>query len=280
MAGKKRDKARKIDDDALAEVYERALSLEKTGAYDEAAAAYRKLLALDPQDHGGVTVRMASFGHGESPDKAPAPYVATLFDQHADIFDEVLVEQLGYAVPMMVRQILQARGLGPFDRLLDLGCGTGLTGSALEDMVDDATGVDLSERMIEIALERNVYDTLYVDEAISFLEEIEDDPWDLVTATDMLPYLGDLKPLFSGVAGKLVGNGIFVFSSETLPAEALAGRPYKVGPHQRFAHDEAYIRSTLDMTGLDLLDLRNITVRMENGTPAPGHLIIARRRTS
>ncbi len=44
---------------------------------------------------------------------------------HADVFDNVLVDQLHYCVPLLVRQRIQALGLGPFKRVLDLGCGTG-----------------------------------------------------------------------------------------------------------------------------------------------------------
>ena len=82
-----------------------------------------------------------------------------------------LVEQLGYAVPALVRQRLQALELGPFKRMLDLGCGTGLTGGTLRDMVDDITGIDISENMVELAHEKDLYETLYVAEVEDFLEE-------------------------------------------------------------------------------------------------------------
>ena len=114
----------KIDEEALAEAYNRALALEKSGDVEAAVKAYHEVLAIDPDDHGGAAVRIASMGRGETPDKAPDAYVATLFDQHADVFEDVLVEQLDYHVPMLVRQRLQALKLGPFARVLDLGCGT------------------------------------------------------------------------------------------------------------------------------------------------------------
>src|SRR5690242_2729975 len=155
---------KKIDEEALAEAYNRALALEKAGDIDAAVKAYEEVLSLDPEDHGGAAVRIASMGRGETPDKAPDAYVTTLFDQHAEVFEDVLVEQLQYHVPMMVRQRLQALSSEPFGKLLDLGCGTGLTGGALRDMADDITGVDLSENMVEIAHDKDVYDTLYVAE--------------------------------------------------------------------------------------------------------------------
>ncbi|WP_331374510.1 methyltransferase [Sinorhizobium chiapasense] len=267
---------KKIDEEALAEAYNRALSLEKSGNFDAAATAYAEVLALDPEDHGGAAVRLASIGRGETPLKAPDAYVATLFDQHADVFENVLVDQLDYCVPLLVRQRLQALGLGPFQRVLDLGCGTGLTGGALRDMAEDITGIDLSENMVEIAHEKDLYETLYVAEAIDFLDDNDEAPFDVIVATDVLPYMGALEALFFGAVDNLVPGGLLIFSSETLPVEALAGRDYMVGPHQRFAHSEAYLRNRLTVTGFEIKEIGDITVRMEEGEPIAGQLVVAR----
>jgi predicted TPR repeat methyltransferase len=269
-------KNQKIDEEALAEAYNRALALEKAGDLDAAVKAYEEVLAIDPDDHGGAAVRIAAMGRGETPPKAPDAYVETLFDQHAEAFEDILVEQLGYAVPMMVRQRLQTLNLGPFKRLLDLGCGTGLTGEALRDMADDITGIDISENMVEIAHEKDLYETLYVAEAEDFLEDNDDEPFDIITATDVLPYLGALEPLFFGAAENLNAGGLLIFSSETLPEGTLAGRPYMVGPHQRFAHAETYVRERLAATGFEVLEVTDINVRMQDGNPTPGHLVIAK----
>lgn len=269
-------KNQKIDEEALAEAYNRALALEKSGDVDAAVKAYEEVLAIDPDDHGGAAVRIAAMGRGEQPSKAPDAYVETLFDQHAEAFEDILVEQLGYAVPMMVRQRLQTLNLGPFKRLLDLGCGTGLTGEALRDMADDITGIDISENMVEIAHEKDLYETLYVAETEDFLEDNDDEPFDIITATDVLPYLGALEPLFFGAAENLNAGGLLIFSSETLPEATLAGRPYMVGPHQRFAHAETYVRERLAATGFEVLEVTDINVRMQDGNPTPGHLVIAK----
>lgn len=269
-------KNQKIDEEALAEAYNRALALEKAGDVDAAVKAYQEVLAIDPEDHGGAAVRIAAMGRGEQPSKAPDAYVETLFDQHAEAFEDILVEQLGYAVPMMVRQRLQTLNLGPFKRLLDLGCGTGLTGEALRDMAEDITGIDISENMVEIAHEKDLYETLYVAEAEDFLEDNDDEPFDIITATDVLPYLGALEPLFFGAAENLNAGGLLIFSSETLAEETLAGRPYMVGPHHRFAHAENYVRERLAATGFDIIEVTDINVRMQDGNPTPGHLVIAK----
>ena len=268
---------KKIDEDALGEAYNRALALEKAGDIDAAAKAYEDVLAIDPDDHGGAAVRLASMGRGETPVRAPDAYVETLFDQHAEVFDDVLVEQLGYHVPVLVRQRLQALGLGPFKRMLDLGCGTGLTGGTLRDIVEDITGIDISENMVEVAHEKDLYETLFLAEVEDFLDDNDEEPFDLITATDVLPYLGALEPLFFGAAENMTPGGLFIFSSETLPDAILNGRAYMVGPHQRFVHAETYVRGRLTATGFELVEITNINVRMEDGEPTPGHLVIARR---
>ena len=271
-------KKNKIDEKALADAYNKALELEKSGKFEDAAAAYRTVLELDPEDHGGAAVRIASMGIGEAPPKAPEAYVATLFDQHAEAFESILVDQLEYCVPLLVRQRIQALGLGPFKKMLDLGCGTGLTGGALRDVVEDITGLDISENMVEIAHEKDLYETLYVAEAADYLEDNEDGPFDLVTATDVLPYLGFLEELFFGVADNVEQGGLFIFSSETLPDEILLARDFMVGPHQRFAHAGNYVRKVLDDAGFDVIEVGDITVRLEDGEPIAGHLVVAKKR--
>ena len=268
--------AKKIDEEALAEAYNRALSLEKSGSIDAAVAAYREVLALDPEDHGGVAVRLAALGRGETPPKAPEAYVETLFDQNAEAFEDILVEQLGYHVPVMVRQRLQALGLGPFKRLLDLGCGTGLTGAALRDMVDDITGMDISENMVEITHDKEIYDTLYVAEVEDFLEDNDDEPFDIITATDVVPYLGGLEALFFGAAENLVPGGLFIFSAEVRDDAELGGEPYRVYPFQRFVHAPGYIADRLKATGFEVVESLDINVRMQDGNPSPGLLVTAR----
>lgn len=274
-----------FDEAAVAKAYNQGLALEKAGDREGAARAYRRALALDPDDHGGVAIRLAAMGLGEMPDRMPDAYVATLFDQHADDFDDILVEQLRYCVPMQLREVLRTHGERRFAHVLDLGCGTGLAGLALRDVAGHLTGVDLSERIVELAFDREVYDDLYVGEAVGFLEEFEDDDgnrpnWDLIVATDVFPYLGAIEPIVSAAAARLNPAGQFGFSTETLADAAFGGQDYKVGRRQRFAHSQAYLRRVLEAGGFDVAQMQQITVRLEDGEPVPGHLVLACRADS
>ncbi|NVK34772.1 MAG: methyltransferase [Rhodobacteraceae bacterium] len=269
-----------IDEDALAEAYNKGLELEKSGDVDGAVTAYRTALELDPSDPGGVSIRLAAMGRGEVPATMPEAYVATLFDQHADVFDEILVDQLGYCVPLLLREKVRQLGLTTFNAFLDLGCGTGLTGLAFSDCTGHRTGVDLSERIVELAYDREIYDDLYVGEAVAFLEEFEDEDgnvpsWDFIAATDVFPYLGDIEPIVAAAAKRLNEKGYFAFSTETLSDEQLDGLDFKVGKKQRFAQAGSYVDRVLGAHGFQVLAKDDITVRLEDGEPVPGHMVVA-----
>jgi len=198
-----------------------------------------------------------------------------LFDQHAEVFDGILVDQLGYAVPMTMRERLQSNDLGPFDRMLDLGCGTGLAAVALEDMCNHMTGADLAEGMVEVSDDKDIYDDLYVAEATSFLlaAEEENESWDLIVATDVLPYIGDATAFIAAAASRLTPGGVLTFSTETLPDLM----DWKVTPYHRYAHSRSYVEAEASEVGLKLIDVADIVVRHEEGAPIPGHLYVFRK---
>lgn len=267
-----------INDEKVSRAYNRGLKHEKAGKISLAAKAYRECMALDPADFGGASVRLAAMGEGPQPDGAPPAYVATLFDQHAEVFDDILVGDLGYCVPLMVPDRLSALNFDHFSRMLDLGCGTGLTGESMRQRADTIIGVDLSEAMLGIADERQCYDDLYSGEAAGFVAGWDEAPFDLITATDVLPYVGTLDAMFSAVANALTANGLFVFSTETLSDEGFEGRDWKVGPHQRFHHRLQYVEACLAANGIEMLSCEVIVVRTDEGEPQQGHFVIARKR--
>lgn len=268
-------------DEQLARAYETALAHEKAGRHDQAADLYRRCLALDATDRCGAALRLASLGLGQAPEKAPDAYVATLFDQHAERFDDILTGQLAYAVPMQAAQWLADNRPGPYGRLIDLGCGTGLCGMMLMELCAHATGVDISEQMVEQADARAAYDALYVNEAVHFLTEWSKaghPPFDLIVAADVLPYVGALEALFDAIAANAADDARLVFSAETLPALAEDTATWSITPHQRFAHGPGYLRAMCRHAGFGKIEaFEPITVRMEQGAPIAGFLVVAAR---
>lgn len=271
----------------IAEIYERARAAEAAGDEEAAAEAWAALLALDPEDRCGAAIRLAALGRAPAPDGAPAAYVALLFDQTAPQFEEILAGRLGYRAPDLARAAVEAAAPGQRARMLDLGCGTGLGARAFADMAGRITGVDLSEGMLEEADESGLYDALYLGEAVGFLEaeategEEEgdadfDSPWDLIVATDVLPYMGDPAPLFRGCARHAAPGALLVFTTETLAEEAFEGAGWTLGPHRRFHHRGGAVVSALEEAGWTPLSMEVINVRTNEGRPEPGHLVVAR----
>lgn len=265
-----------MDEKALSDFYNRGLELEKAGDFDGAAEAYKLALEIDPEDHGGVSIRLASMGKGVTPASSPSAYISTLFDQTAEMFDYILVDQLGYDVPLQLQDRLKA--VFPdrtFPYMLDLGCGTGLTGEALIDMTVSRTGVDISQKMIEVAFEKGDYDHLFVAEALTFLKA-DNRQWNLIVATDVLPYMGALQEFFSEIANHLEKDGVFAFSTEK--ADKISNLDdYQVGKHQRFAHNPIYIENLLISSGLMITSREDVVVRQEQNAPVVGELYVVKK---
>lgn len=266
-----------VDDDPdheLHRLYDEGLEHEAAGRRAEAIAAFEQVLELDPDDHGGALIRLASLGARPTPKSAPELYVTTLFDQHAEDFEAILVDALGYDVPNLIRVDLDRLGLGPFSMGLDLGCGTGLVGDALDGLVDEWTGVDLSSEMVSIAYDKEHYENLYVAEVVDYLSDNDEGMFDLIVAADVLPYLGDAGPLFEGVRESLNSGGVFAFSTQS--CEESSEDSYFVGADHRFHHKPSYITDLLTRNGFAVLLQTEINVRDEDGAPTPGELIVAR----
>ncbi|MEM8877482.1 MAG: methyltransferase [Pseudomonadota bacterium] len=262
-----------IDVDALEALYARALEAEKADAHAEAASLYRQMLEIDPDDCAGAGVRLAAIGQGETPDRASPAYVMTLFDQQAEAFDHILVDQLDYHIPEEMAAVIDQHAPGPYARALDLGCGTGLIGVHLGDRAGHLTGIDLSENMVELAAARGVYDDLYVGDVLGFLEEIDEPPWDLILAADVLPYLGDVDGLFRGAAPCLTPAGALIFSTELLEGEG----SYRVCESHRFQHRSDYLSRELANAGFTVTRAEPATIRQEMGVPVAGQIILAQR---
>lgn len=277
------------DWDAIDALYDDARKAEDAGDHQKAIALYRDILAKDRDDHLGVALRLAPLS-GQRLTKAPSAYIATLFDQNAEMFDAILVDELEYGVPLLIADALTKTGLtktglakpgltkpglGPFPNWLDLGCGTGLCAMALEDVTTTRTGVDLAPTMIEIADELELYQHLYIGEAVAFLENLEQGtPFDLVTAADVLPYVGDVEPMLTALAKHVRQGTVLALSTEHL---ADAEATYEVGAHKRFAHSSTYLANQLKDNGWTVLRTDAITVRLEQNVPVPGELILAQK---
>ena len=208
---------------------------------------------------------LGALGLGALPDAAPAAFVRSLFDEYADGFDADLVDTLRYRGHEQVCAPLAALHPAPFASALDLGCGSGLAAPLLRPICARLAGVDLSPRMIARATATQCYDELHVAEAVAHLHRTPT-RHDLVVACDVFIYLGDLAPVFDGVARVLATGGVFAFTVEA--GEADAG--YDLLPTLRFAHTEAYLRDLAQARGLRVTRCERAPLREGRGEAIVG----------
>jgi predicted TPR repeat methyltransferase len=251
---------------------------EKVGARDEAIAAFQQVCALDAEDRLGAGLHLVRLG-ALAPGDMPSAYVRTLFDQYAPRFDAALTEGLDYRGPAVLRDALAAAcaaaGRPPrFDAALDLGCGTGLAGAALRPLVDELTGIDLSERMVALARGKKLYHRLETGDLVQFLhaEAREQRRYALIVAADVFAYLSWLPPVVAGAAQVLAPGGLLAFTVETHPGDDVV-----LGEKLRYAHGAAHTRMAIASAGLTLLTLTEASTRSEAGVPVPGLVVVAQR---
>ncbi|HTP74007.1 MAG TPA: tetratricopeptide repeat protein [Burkholderiaceae bacterium] len=230
--------------------------LREAGRHADAAAAYRQALA-----HGGDAETIAFClaavePAGTAPGAPPRSHVEGLFDDYAEGFDSHLVQVLHYrGHEVLVDELRQAAGARRFARALDLGCGTGLCGMQLkrQALVEHVDGVDLAANMLARARVTQAYDTLTHDDAVSHLATT-DRRYDLVTAADVLTYVGALGAMFAGVARVLEPAGLFAFATEVADDDGDAEVVLRAS--LRYAHSRAYLERLARAHGFALLRLQ------------------------
>ena len=252
-------------------------SLAEMGSREEAVSALRQALALEPEDALGVRLDLAKLG-ALSPDEAIThTYVRALFDEYAPKFDRHLTRSLAYRGPELIadalrracsKQIREYR----FGLALDLGCGTGLMGQALEGLCSAIEGVDLSPRMLEKAHKTGLYDALHEGELVAFLSGRATAEAELLVAADVFVYMAALDAVFREAHRVLSREGLFAFT-----VQAHEGQGFVLGEDARYAHSESYLRGLAEASGFTVVIFERVSTREDRGVPVPGLLGVMRR---
>ena len=251
--------------------------LREKGERDRAAELARHALALAPVGSDNAQEArflLAACGAGAVPDRAPADYVRALFDRYAPRFDDDLQGRLRYRTPALLAGLVERSGVVPSRALavLDLGCGTGLSGLALAPFAARLEGLDLSPRMLEEARRRNLYAALHEADLLDFLPA-HPQAWDLIAAADVLNYLGDLAPALAGIARALKPGGTAAFSIETGEEG-----DYALGEGLRFRHDPGHVAQLAAAAGFAERARESVVLREEHGAPVRGTLFVLQSR--
>lgn len=234
-------------------------------AWLEAGESAKALEALEPLKTHPAYSRLAqqaqAIGHQQRSD---AGYIRHLFDQFSADYDTRMRGQLGYAAPEILRGLAELIGLHlTTHEILDLGCGTGLSGAAFADMAARLDGIDLSPAMVAKSRARAIYTDVRVADVETARPE-HTGVYSLVIAADTLVYLGDLDPVFAMAANALQPGGTFLFTVEK------AQEDFELGPKRRWRHSESYLRTAAARHGFTIAGLLDASPRTEAGTPVEG----------
>lgn len=106
-----------------------------------------------------------------------------IYDQWADHYEHDLVDAHQYAMPARAAALAATRLIDRDIAVLDVGCGTGLSGLALQAQgFTNLDGCDLSPGMLAIAQERAIYGHLFEVDLLAPPMAIADGHYDLTIA--------------------------------------------------------------------------------------------------
>jgi predicted TPR repeat methyltransferase len=159
------------------------------------------------------------------------------------------------------------------ERVLDLGCGTGLCGRALRQhlAVGHLEGIDLSATMARAAQDSGAYDAVTTGDMVQTLRS-SPRRVDLVLAADVFIYLGDLQPVFEALRGVLVPGGWLCFSVETMSDAETTAHPegWCLRPSLRYAQSPAYLKQLCQHNGWRWAGWRPFDLRLDQGQALAG----------
>ena len=180
-------------------------------------------------------------------------YTEKLFDNFADNY-ELVMQNLGYAAaPAVGRTVGNEQAV-----VADLGCGTGLLGLALKAPQRTLIGVDLSQKMLDKAAAKGVYDRLVKDDIAHYLTQNRD--FDVAVMGDVTGYLNNLEEILSLLKGKKV-----VFTVETTDKDKS-----DVGIGGRYRFNPDYVEKLLRENGFGSIYKEELVLRREAGQNVRG----------
>ena len=150
--------------------------------------------------------------------------------------------------------------------ILDLGCGTGLCGTAVKSLASRIDGVDLSAPMLEKARELGIYDQLEESDIIQYLYRCENQ-YDTVIAGGLLEHIGDPVPLFTAAAFALNPRGAFIVTAVDNRNDLV-----EVDDSCFYTHNETVLRDAAAKTSLTTESIKRVILRKDANNDVHGLL--------
>ena len=256
--------------------------LKSQGRLDEALACFQQYESLKP-GNCEMQHQIASL-MGINTDRAPIQYIENLFDTYAYKFDSHLQQRLKYEIPKKIVVLITQHATLPGEKwnVLDLGCGTGLVGSAIAPFARQLTGVDLSTKMLHMARARNLYQRLEHQDLLVMMQHEKASSYDVIIAADVFIYLGKLDGIFSEIKRLLCPGGIAAFSIEAMETSSVGEANQGVQPEYRlelsgrYSHTPDFVTRLAIADGFQVEKVVSAQIRTENGKPVNGYMVLLR----
>jgi predicted TPR repeat methyltransferase len=294
-------KALAINPDYFSANYNKAIILQEIGRLEEALKSYTKAVLLKPSfseayyNMGNIFKDLGKLGKaieayknaleikpdyesakhilsalvGDTPANAPKEYVEQLFDSYAKRFEVSLVDTLDYQIPSLIKDILIQTNINEsLGSVLDLGCGTGLLGLEIEGFCTYLEGIDLSNKMLGLASQKNIYDKLTKTDILDYLSGSSMN-FDYFIAADVFVYIGDLYEIFHLIKSRSKNPGKLVFSTEHTEKDG-----YHLLKTGRFSHSKSYILNLCKQFDYKMSHFSTNKLRKEKGSFLTGGLYV------
>ncbi|KEZ76064.1 class I SAM-dependent DNA methyltransferase [Salinisphaera hydrothermalis] len=135
----------------------------------------------------------------------------TYYDRWSDAYDADLAA-MGYQAPQVAARLLRDYDIAGEEPILDVGCGTGLTGQALQQQgFNNITGLDLSPVSLQHAEAKGCYGELHECDITQPLP-LENRQFAAVQCIGTLTYVRDTSPFMRELCRVVQPGGLILFT--------------------------------------------------------------------
>ncbi len=143
-----------------------------------------------------------------------AETIRSIYDEWSSSYD-VDIDSWGYEAPQVATSFLTSR-VPTSGQILDVGCGTGKVGLALNELgYHDVVGVDLSEASLDLAATTGAYRALASEDFTALPTSLADDTFSALVCVGVMTYLADVEAVCREFCRVVEPDGIIVLTQRT-----------------------------------------------------------------